>query len=468
MKVLHFLLGLCCLLAVALAFADARAQNAGNVYRSPNYGWTVTWNPAVWTGSAETFDDWLLLFPDGTTGDLRSRSPLRLSTVNPLVQGSGQAGFADFFILVARQPDAASCIEAELVAIREREDTTNVVEETASGQGTMSQHAIEVRYSFQRAGEGYRGVLTCAPIVLGDLYLVGLLESRGEVFEEAISAAASVTVTVPEETSQTYLTFASADFHLSWADSPWRYHSFTFDQSEPGSINGLFIVLPMNDYYQYVGFVVIPDTYNGDPQACFQDHVAWAREAEAKSDDEITNVSISEGSSHFPAAFGGWNGEVWYSYVFDDGTIEDGNLAFFECQPWSSGTMLVTEISASASNDVSLESRLNDLEAPVQELRSRLTQPVAVEAGSSAGQPENSPSSASTTAPSGGDTRGVGEDQGESVAGAVDTDRDGLTDDFELQRSLTDPTKPDTDGDGFDDGTELARGSDPLDPGSIP
>jgi hypothetical protein len=74
---------------------------------------------------------------------------------------------------------------------------------------------------------------------------------------------------------------------------------------------------------------------------------------------------------------------------------------------------------------------------------------------------------------------------------AADTDSDGLTDDYEINTSSTDPTNPDTDGDGlndgdevnthltdpknpdhdgdgYSDGEEISKGSDPLDPGSIP
>jgi hypothetical protein len=49
-----------------------------------------------------------------------------------------------------------------------------------------------------------------------------------------------------------------------------------------------------------------------------------------------------------------------------------------------------------------------------------------------------------------------------------DDDNDGLSDVDELNVYSTDPLDPDTDGDGFDDGTEVAAGSDPNLPGSIP
>jgi hypothetical protein len=45
----------------------------------------------------------------------------------------------------------------------------------------------------------------------------------------------------------------------------------------------------------------------------------------------------------------------------------------------------------------------------------------------------------------------------------VDTDGDGLTDDFELMLG-TDPANPDSDGGGTHDGAEVARGTDPLNP----
>src|SRR4051794_27601681 len=47
-----------------------------------------------------------------------------------------------------------------------------------------------------------------------------------------------------------------------------------------------------------------------------------------------------------------------------------------------------------------------------------------------------------------------------------DTDRDGLSDRYESQRSHTDPRRWDTDGDGIGDGAEVQQGSNPLDPNS--
>lgn len=50
-----------------------------------------------------------------------------------------------------------------------------------------------------------------------------------------------------------------------------------------------------------------------------------------------------------------------------------------------------------------------------------------------------------------------------------DTDGDGLIDGHEeVDQYGTDPLKPDTDGDQVSDGTEIARGTDPLDPNSTP
>ncbi|HTO07421.1 MAG TPA: hypothetical protein VMR86_10245 [Myxococcota bacterium] len=47
-----------------------------------------------------------------------------------------------------------------------------------------------------------------------------------------------------------------------------------------------------------------------------------------------------------------------------------------------------------------------------------------------------------------------------------DTDSDGISDWNEWKTYRTDPIKPDTDGDGISDSTEIAQGSDPLDPTS--
>ncbi|MGH8071286.1 MAG: malectin domain-containing carbohydrate-binding protein [Candidatus Entotheonellia bacterium] len=50
----------------------------------------------------------------------------------------------------------------------------------------------------------------------------------------------------------------------------------------------------------------------------------------------------------------------------------------------------------------------------------------------------------------------------------ADTDGDGLSDGDEVEVHRTDPTKADTDGDGVSDGTEVSKGSNALDPRSIP
>lgn len=47
------------------------------------------------------------------------------------------------------------------------------------------------------------------------------------------------------------------------------------------------------------------------------------------------------------------------------------------------------------------------------------------------------------------------------AAEVVDTDKDGLRDELELQLG-TDPNNPDTDGDGYTDGEEVANGYNPL------
>jgi hypothetical protein len=52
--------------------------------------------------------------------------------------------------------------------------------------------------------------------------------------------------------------------------------------------------------------------------------------------------------------------------------------------------------------------------------------------------------------------------------GTGDEDGDGLTDLFESCDLGTDPCLADTDGDGIDDGTEVAWGTDPLSPDSLP
>jgi Malectin domain/Bacterial TSP3 repeat len=50
----------------------------------------------------------------------------------------------------------------------------------------------------------------------------------------------------------------------------------------------------------------------------------------------------------------------------------------------------------------------------------------------------------------------------------ADTDGDGLNDGIEVNTHRTDPLKADTDGDAISDGQEIAKGSNPLDAGSIP
>ena len=48
----------------------------------------------------------------------------------------------------------------------------------------------------------------------------------------------------------------------------------------------------------------------------------------------------------------------------------------------------------------------------------------------------------------------------------ADTDGDGLSDRDEIRRYRTDPRKADTDGDGISDGAEVKAGSNPRDPKS--
>jgi Malectin domain/Bacterial TSP3 repeat len=50
----------------------------------------------------------------------------------------------------------------------------------------------------------------------------------------------------------------------------------------------------------------------------------------------------------------------------------------------------------------------------------------------------------------------------------ADTDGDGLSDGDEVEVHRTDPARADSDGDGVSDGVEVSKGSNPLDPGSIP
>lgn len=49
-----------------------------------------------------------------------------------------------------------------------------------------------------------------------------------------------------------------------------------------------------------------------------------------------------------------------------------------------------------------------------------------------------------------------------------DSDGDGLEDGEEVYEYLTDPAVKDTDGDGYNDGEEITKGSNPLDPNSVP
>lgn len=48
-----------------------------------------------------------------------------------------------------------------------------------------------------------------------------------------------------------------------------------------------------------------------------------------------------------------------------------------------------------------------------------------------------------------------------------DSDRDGLSDEAELEKYKSDPQNPDTDGDGFNDGQEVRNGYDPAGPGRL-
>jgi hypothetical protein len=50
----------------------------------------------------------------------------------------------------------------------------------------------------------------------------------------------------------------------------------------------------------------------------------------------------------------------------------------------------------------------------------------------------------------------------------ADTDGDGLSDGNEVKLYRTDPLRTDTDGDGVSDAVEISKGSNPLDPGSLP
>jgi acyl-CoA synthetase (AMP-forming)/AMP-acid ligase II len=50
----------------------------------------------------------------------------------------------------------------------------------------------------------------------------------------------------------------------------------------------------------------------------------------------------------------------------------------------------------------------------------------------------------------------------------ADSDGDGLEDGEEANSHGTDPNDRDSDDDGFEDGVEVAAGSDPNDPGSVP
>ena len=78
------------------------------------------------------------------------------------------------------------------------------------------------------------------------------------------------------------------------------------------------------------------------------------------------------------------------------------------------------------------------------------------------------------TDPNNPDTDGDGLTDGEEVIEYEtdplnpDSDGDGLTDGEEIQVYGTDPLDEDTDDDGYSDGEEIRRGSDPLDPLSVP
>jgi len=81
---------------------------------------------------------------------------------------------------------------------------------------------------------------------------------------------------------------------------------------------------------------------------------------------------------------------------------------------------------------------------------------------------------AAGTDPRNPDTDGDGLTDGDEVQvyrtdpTRADTDGDGLTDGDEVRLYGTDPLNPDSDGDGFPDGFEIAAGSDPRDPHSVP
>jgi len=50
---------------------------------------------------------------------------------------------------------------------------------------------------------------------------------------------------------------------------------------------------------------------------------------------------------------------------------------------------------------------------------------------------------------------------------AFDTDKDGISDQLEINVWKTDPTNSDTDGDGFSDGIEILQGYNPLGEGRV-
>jgi hypothetical protein len=75
--------------------------------------------------------------------------------------------------------------------------------------------------------------------------------------------------------------------------------------------------------------------------------------------------------------------------------------------------------------------------------------------------PTPTPSPTPTEPPS---SEGGGGGGGGGAIAPSDTDRDGLSDFDEKVKYKTDPEKADTDGGGVNDGTEVARGTDPLDP----
>lgn len=108
----------------------------------------------------------------------------------------------------------------------------------------------------------------------------------------------------------------------------------------------------------------------------------------------------------------------------------------------------------------------NTPEQPAQESQQPVSQP-STETGSEENQ---RPGTNEALFPNDKDHDGI-EDEREKELGtsdeAFDTDKDGISDQLEINEWKTDPTNADTDGDGFSDGIEILQGYNPLGEGRV-